>query len=52
MRTLVFQTAAVLILPLFFGVDGIWWAITVAEVFAFLLSAAFLFAKRGKYRYM
>ena len=52
LRTLLFQTAAVLILPLFLGVDGIWLAITVAEVFAFTLSASFLFAKRGKYHYM
>ena len=52
MRTLIFQTAAVLILPLIFDVDGIWLAVTVAEVFAFLLSAGFLFAKRGKYHYM
>ncbi len=52
MRTLIFQTAAVLILPLIFNVDGIWLAVTVAEVFAFLLSAGFLFAKRGKYHYM
>lgn len=52
MRTLLFQTASVLILPLLFGVDGIWWAITAAELFAFALSAAFLFAKRGKYHYM
>lgn len=52
LRTLLFQTAAVLILPLVFDVDGIWLAVTVAEVFAFLLSAGFLFAKRGKYHYM
>ena len=51
-RTLVFQSASVLILPVFFGVDGIWWAITVAEVFAFLISVLFLLAKRGKYHYM
>lgn len=51
MRTLIFQTASVLLLPVFFGVDGIWWAITVAEVCACILSAAFLFAKRGKYHY-
>lgn len=51
-RTLIFQNTSVLVLPLLFGVDGIWWAITVAEVFACLLSAAFLFAKRGKYHYM
>ena len=52
LRTLVFQSASVLILPIFFDVDGIWWAITVAEVFAFLISVIFLLAKRGKYHYM
>ena len=52
LRTLVFQSTSVLILPVFFGVDGIWWAITVAEVFAFLISVLFLLAKRGKYHYM
>lgn len=52
MRTLIFQTASVLLLPIFFGVDGIWWAITVAEVCACILSFGFIFAKRGKYHYM
>ena len=52
LRTLVFQSASVLILPIFFDVDGIWWAITAAEVFAFLISLAFLFAKRKKYQYL
>ena len=52
MRTLIFQTSSVLILLIFLGVDGIWWAITVAEVFAFILSLIFLFAKRQKYHYM
>lgn len=52
MRTLIFQMASVLILPLMLGVDGIWWAVTAAELFACLLSAAFLAAKRGKYHYL
>ncbi len=52
LRTLVFQSASVLILPIFLDVDGIWWAITVSEVFAFLISVTFLLAKRGKYHYM
>ena len=52
LRTLVFQSASVLILPIFLDVDGIWWAITVAEVFAFLISVTFLLAKRDKYHYM
>lgn len=52
MRTLIFQTSSVLILPIFLGVDGIWWAITVAEFFAFILSLIFLFANRKKYNYI
>lgn len=52
LRTLLLQNAAVLILPLLFGVDGIWYAITVAEVFASVISIMFLFAKRKKYGYM
>ena len=49
LRTLVFQTASVLLLPELIGVDGIWWAITVAEVFAFVISLLFLFVKRKQY---
>lgn len=52
LRTLIFQTTSVLILPLLFGVDGIWWAITVAEGFACMLSTGFLFAKRRRYQYI
>ena len=52
LRTLVFQTASVLILPLLLGVDGIWWAITVAEMFAFFISLMFLYLKRNKYHYL
>lgn len=51
MRTLIFQTGAVLILPLLLGIDGIWWAVAVSEVMAFLISAVFLVAKRKKYHY-
>lgn len=52
LRTLVFQMAAVLLLPLVLGLDGIWWAVTVAEVLAFFLSMAFLAVKRGQYHYL
>ena len=52
LRTLVFQTSSVLLLPLLFGVDGIWYAITAAEIFATTISVIFLFAKRKKYQYM
>ena len=52
LRTLVFQTLAVLILPNLFGVDGVWWSIAAAEIPAFAVSLAFLFGKREKYHYM
>ncbi|MCM1158872.1 MAG: MATE family efflux transporter [Bacteroidales bacterium] len=51
LRTLVFQTLSVLILPLLFKVDGIWLAITAAEVFACIISTIFIFTKSGKYQY-
>lgn len=52
LRTLVFQLLSVLLLPLVLGLDGIWWAITVAEAFAFMISLIFLAAKKEKYHYM
>ena len=52
LRTLVLQTSSVILLPLIFGVDGIWYAITAAEIFATTISVIFLFAKRKKYHYM
>lgn len=52
LRTLVFQCIAVLTLPLLFKLDGIWWAVTVAEVFALLISTAFIIGKRKEYHYL
>ena len=52
LRTLVFQAGSVVILPILLGVDGIWWAITAAEIFAFIISGIFLVLKRNKYHYM
>jgi len=51
LRTLVFQIAAVLILPILFDLDGIWISIVVAEAMAVATSAVFLVLKRKKYRY-
>ncbi len=51
LRTLIFQTSAVLLLPLLLETDGIWLSNTVAEVCAFAISVIFLFVKRKKYRY-
>ena len=51
LRTLVFQTLCVILLPIIFDIDGVWLAITAAELFAFMISMLFLFAKRKKYHY-
>ena len=51
LRTLVFQMLSVLLLPMWFDIEGIWWAIAAAEVFAFIISFIFLVAKRKKYHY-
>lgn len=51
LRTLIFQTFAVLTLPLLLGLDGIWWAITAAEALALIVSITFLVVKRKQYHY-
>lgn len=51
LRTLVFQIAAVLILPLIFDIDGIWISIVAAEIAAVLITVVFLKVKRKVYRY-
>ncbi len=57
LRTLVFQIAAVLFLPLLFeawlgsGLDGIWVSIVASEVMAVAVTVAFLIGMRKKYHY-
>ena len=51
LRTLLFQVAAVLIMPILFDLDGIWASIVVAEVMAVIITVIFMIAKRKKYGY-
>lgn len=51
LRTLVFQCAAVIFLPILWGINGVWISIIVAEVMAVVLSTIFLVAKQKKYHY-
>lgn len=51
LRTLVFQVASVLLLPLILGIDGIWISIVVAELIACIVSLAFIMKKRAVYHY-
>lgn len=52
LRTLVFQLGAVLLLPMLWKLDGIWWSVVVAEVMAVVFSVIFLIAKRKRFHYM
>lgn len=51
LRTIVFQIACVLIFPLFWGLNGAWVALLVAEILATIVAAIFLILKRKKYNY-
>lgn len=51
LRTLVFQVAAVIIMPMIWEIDGIWMSLVVSEFMAVAVSSLFLIAKRGKYGY-
>ena len=51
LRTIVFQISAVFLLPLIFGIDGVWISIVVAELMAVVFSAMFMAIKRKKYNY-
>ncbi len=51
LRTVVFQVVAVLLLPLVWGIDGVWISIVVAEAAAAVIAVICLFANKRKYRY-
>lgn len=51
LRTLLFQVAAVMILPMIFGLNGIWMSIVVAEVVALIVSVVCLKKFRKRYGY-
>lgn len=51
LRTLVFQVVVVLVLPAIFGLDGIWFAITAAELLALAVTILFFVLKRKEYHY-
>lgn len=51
LRTFVFQCAILLILPMLFGLNGVWWAISAAELLSLAVTVIFFVGKRNKYRY-
>lgn len=51
LRTLVFETSTVMLLPIWLGVTGVWCAIDVAEAFAICLTLGFMVGLRKRYGY-
>ncbi|MGL5512163.1 MAG: hypothetical protein ACRDBM_02850, partial [Sporomusa sp.] len=52
LRTLVFQIAAVLLLPIWLGLNGIWLAIIVAETLAMIITIILFAIKKKQYHYV
>lgn len=51
LRTIVFQVTAVMTLPLFMGLDGVWTAGIVSDFLALIVAVAFVIALHKKYGY-
>ena len=51
-RIFVFKSLSILILPIFFGINGIWSASVVSESCALIVSIYFLRTRRKKYHYV
>ena len=52
LRTMLFQVATILIMPLFWGLNGIWFAIVAAEALALALTVIAFAVNRKKYQYI
>lgn len=51
LRNLVFRSASLLILPAFFGVNGVWFAIPFGEFVSFVMVAIVIYLNRDNYGY-
>lgn len=51
LRTLLFQIAAVLILPVFLKIDGIWLSVVIAELASAFMTVLFIISKKKRYQY-
>lgn len=52
LRTLVFQIAMIYLLPIWWGLNGIWIAVLVAEILSLFVSVGFLIKNKNKYGYI
>lgn len=51
LRTFVLEVGALLLLPVFMGIDGVWWALPIAEILAALVAVYMLMKYRKVYGY-
>lgn len=51
LRILVFQSLAIIILPIFFKIEGVWWAIILAEILSAAVALTFIMSNKKKYGY-
>ncbi|MDE6585708.1 MAG: MATE family efflux transporter [Clostridia bacterium] len=51
LRTVVFQITAVMVLPIFMGLDGVWSAALVADVLALIVTVIFIVCCHKRYGY-
>ncbi len=51
LRTMVFQMICVLILPLWWGIDGIWISVVAAEMLAVIVTVVWMYRLRSFYHY-
>lgn len=52
LRTLLFQIIVVIVLPVFLGLDGIWFASVAAELLSLAVTAGFFIGEKNKYHYI
>lgn len=51
LRTFAFQIITVIVLPIFFELNGVWYSLFIAEVLSLFVTAAFLAGNKKKYGY-
>lgn len=52
LRTLVFQIIMIFVLPLIWGLNGIWFSVVAAEALSLIVSVLLLIVNRKKYQYI
>ena len=51
MRSLVLPLVCIIVMPMIWKLDGIWYSLVMSEVLAFFVSIGFMLGKRRKYHY-